>query len=921
MPFVRAIRLSIRAKVLLLALGLALPPLITVSVLGLSSLDQARATAEDISTTALQTQAETNLAKRAADKALLYNAALDNIRDRVEEVASYATSLVMAGPPPPDGVGRVWISPDGPSLAGERTYPQAVARARQLMPLLRSVAERNQLINLAYVGLEDGGVSAFDHDIIDNLLPKRPFDVRTRPWYIAAREAGHTVWVDTYIDANSGKLVTTCATPLYDAAHHLVGVIGFDLLLDTIQQDLLQLDMGRAGYAFLINDQGSVLVRPDLKVGQLTWNQPFSAENLLQTNDARLHDVVERMIHGQQGTEQLFYQGGNVYLAYAPITNAGWSVGMVIPEEEIIRPAKDVGVAIGDRQQQLRAQVIGLIALSMLAVLALGTLLALLMTRPLLQLQAGAQQLAAGDLEHRLVQVRNDEIGDLVRSFNQMADALQAQVAELEANLRQLATLNEVSNHFKAILSLPQLLDAIPGAVCEQFGFDRAVLYLLEGTTLRAVSAAFGADAEAQAAQFIAVANAHPITLDSETVEADILRSGQAVIVDNPWEHERVVQAKQAVSRSDAYVQVPIFGHEEKVIGLLSADYHYSQRQLTARDAAQLLTYASMVGLTIENARLYDELERAVALRTDELRAALERAQEADRLKGQFLAAISHELRTPLNAIIGFSTVMLDELDGPITAMQREDLKTINQNGRFLLHLINELLDLARIESGKLELNIAAVDLRTLIGDIADTIQGLLYDKDVLLRVALPAHLPLVRGDADKIRQIMLNLLSNAVKFTERGTITIAAQGVLLADDEGEPNAAPLAETNGHGTAYVVRDGRRCTPYIAVSVRDTGIGIAPKNISLIFEEFRQVHSSRTGRRGSGLGLAITQRLVEAHGGRIWVESILGQGSMFTFTLPINGATIEMSEREVGFLPAPPANGQQAPEVAEDPAVS
>ncbi len=525
---------------------------------------------------------------------------------------------------------------------------------------------------------------------------------------------------------------------------------------------------------------------------------------------------------------------------------------------------------------------VGLIAISLLTVLTLGTLLALLMTRPLRQLQAGAQRLAAGDLDHRLVQVRNDEVGDLVHSFNQMADALQAQVGELEANLRQLATLNEVSNHFKAILSLPQLLDAIPAAVCEQFGFDRAVLYLLEGKELRAVSVMFGPSAEAQgqAAEFIAVANTQPITIDSETVEADILRSGQAVIVDNPWRHERVLQSKQAISASEAYVQVPIFGREEKVIGLLSADYHYSQRPLNARDAAQLLTYASMVGLTIENTRLYNDLERSVARRTDELRAALERAQEADRLKGQFLAAISHELRTPLNAIIGFSTVMLDELDGPITGMQREDLKTINQNGRFLLHLINELLDLARIEAGKLELNLAAVDLRSLIGDIVETIQGLLYDKDVLLRVALPDRLPPVRGDADKIRQILLNLLSNAVKFTERGTITVAAQGVVLADDQGEPHAASPIEANGYGEPYILRDGRRFTPYIAISVRDTGIGIAPKDIPLIFEEFRQVHANRNGKRGSGLGLAITHKLVDAHGGRIWVESILGQGSTF-----------------------------------------
>ena len=931
MPFVRAIRLSIRAKVLLLALGLALPPLITVSVLGLSSLDRARDTAVGISQTALLNQAEGNLEKRAADKARLYNAALDNIKDEVEGVAAYASGLIAAGPPPPDRVGRVWVSPDGPSPESERAHSAAVARARQFTPMLSAVVQRralfqhHSLVSLGYIGLDDGGVVAFNQDIINKLLELRPFDVRTRPWYIAARDAGHTVWVDTYIDANTGNLVTTCATPLYDERGKFIGVVGLDMLLDTIQQDLLQLDMGDAGYAFLINDKGKVLVRPDLKVGQLTWNQPFAGENLLEASDPMLHAVVERMTQGKQGIERLYYQGGIVYLAYAPIANAGWSVGMIIPEASIIRPAEEVGAAIDERQERLRAQVIGLVALSVSAVLLLGTLLSLLLTRPLLRLKTGAQRLAAGDLNHRLAQVSNDEIGDLVHSFNLMTDALQEKVAELENNLRQLATLNEVSNHFKAILSLPQLLEAIPQAVREKFGFERAALYLLEGETLHAVSASFGPGAEQQAAEFIAVANAEPITLQSETVEADIIRSGQAVIVNNPWDHQRVVQAKQAVTRSESYVQVPIFGHEEKIIGLLSADYHYSERPLTARDAAQLLTYASMVGLTIENTRLYNELERVVANRTDELRVALEHAQEADRLKGQFLAAISHELRTPLNAIIGFSTVMLDELDGPITALQREDLRTINQNGRFLLHLINELLDLARIDAGKLELQITSVDLRELIGDIAETIQGLLHNKDILLRVVLPRRLPHVRGDADKIRQVLLNLLSNAVKFTERGTITIAAQGVVLAEDQigtvqGNPHIYP-PHTNGHGGPYIIRDGHRYLPYIAVNVRDTGIGIAPKNVSVIFEEFRQVHTGRTGKRGSGLGLAISRKLIEAHGGKIWVESTPGQGSTFTFTLPISRANFEIDRSLVEGLDAPAAigAGQPARAVEEAPA--
>jgi len=221
--------------------------------------------------------------------------------------------------------------------------------------------------------------------------------------------------------------------------------------------------------------------------------------------------------------------------------------------------------------------------------------------------------------------------------------------------------------------------------------------------------------------------------------------------------------------------------------------------------------------------------------------------------------------------------------------MQREDLKTINQNGRFLLHLINELLDLARIEAGKIELDIRTFDLKKLIGEVVDTVGGLLYQKPIALRTSLPASLPQARADAGKVRQILLNLLSNAVKFTEKGTITIAAQCVIMADEApiertvGE-EAGPVANT-GYATELGARDGRRVTPYLAVSVRDTGIGIAPEHLPLIFEEFRQVSGRRGQKQGSGLGLSICCKLIDAHGGRIWVESTLGQGSTFTFTLP------------------------------------
>jgi len=891
MPFARAIRLSIRAKVLLLALGLALPPLIIVSLLGLSSLNSARDTAMQIGNDALRAQAVANLEKRAGDKARLYNATMEDIQRQVQSTASNVSSLMAAGRMPANGTGRVWISPDGPTPANEREYDTSVARARQLIPILATATQRNPLISLGYVALQEGGVVAFDHDIIDTLLNTRPFDALQRPWYTAARDAGRTVWVDTYIDANTKKLVTTCAAPLYDSRDTFVGVVGFDLLLDTIQQDLLKLDMGPAGYAFLVNNQGKVLVRPDMQANGRRWNEPFAAENLLATSDPKLHAAFKRMAQQQSGVELLVYQGEDVYLAYAPIESAGWSVGIVIPEAEVLRPAQQVGAAIADAQRQLRTQVLAVMALSVVAVLTLGAVFSVLLTRPLRQLQSGAQRIAAGDLRYRMTQTGNDEIGDLVGSFNVMSNALNQKLVELEQNLRELATLNEVSNGFKAILSLPQLFEEVPRVICERFGFERAVLYLVEDGALHAVAASFGRDGAAaeQAHAFLAAANTEPITLDSDTVEADILRSGQAVIVDNPWQHPRVSQSKQRISRSESYVQVPIFGHEEKIIGLLSADYHYSKRAVNARDAAQLLMYASMVGLTIENTRLYSELERQVAERTTELRAALTHAQEADRLKGEFLASISHELRTPLNAIIGFSTVMLDELDGPISAMQREDLKTINQNGRFLLHLINELLDLARIEAGKIELDIRTFDLAKLIGEVVDTVGGLLYQKPITLRATLAASVPPARADAGKVRQILLNLLSNSVKFTEKGTITISAQCVIMSDEavlERAVGAATDPAANpGYATAMTARDGRRVTPYLAISVRDTGIGIAPEHLPLIFEEFRQVSGRRGQKQGSGLGLSICCKLIEAHGGRIWVESTLGQGSTFTFILP------------------------------------
>ncbi len=856
----RSWHLTVRTRITLVALVLALAPLLFVSALSLSALDRARGIAVQTASEALREQTERDLARWVIDKANLYDAKLDRIYHQVETIVQYRPGSISNATVASE---RVWIAPDGPTPDALRSHAATVALARQYIPLLRASVGQDGMVSLGYVAFEDGGVIAFNRDIIDVLDAIKPFDPRKRSWYIAARDADHTVWVDTYVDANTKKLTTTCAAPLYNEQGAFIGIVGFDVLLETIQQDMLAIDIPPGGSAFLINQRGEVLLHNTLLKQQGRWDQPIVTDNLLNDSNSQLRDVAGRMTRAEQGVVRMIWQGEEVYLAFAPIASAGWSVGIVIPVAEVAGFVQQVGEAITRRQETLSGQIVAVIVLSVVIVVVLSMPAALILTRPLRELQAAAQRVAAGDLTYRVPEEGAPEIANVGRSFNTMTNALREKIGELELTLHQLAALNDMSNRFRTIASVREQLDAIPRGVCECLGFNRAVLYLIEQRTLRSVSAWIGADDADQIARLLS--DAAPIALDSNSVAADVVRSGQAVIIGEPSD-----QASWG-----ACVQAPLFGHEKRVIGLLVAAFDKPGRTPTARDAAQLMTYAGMSGLALENTMLYADLERQVVQRTAELRTALMRAQEADRLKGQFLAAVSHELRTPLNAIIGFSTVMLDEIDGPVTPLQREDLKIINRNGRFLLHLIDDLLDLARIEAGKIELELAPVDMRALIVEVTETVQGLLYNRPVTLNLSLPERLPYAYADVARIRQVLLNLLSNAVKFTKQGSIDISAQFVVA------PNR--MLDVKGAG-AVIVRNGQRLHPCVAVSVRDTGVGIAPEDLTRIFEAFHQVRSGDR-QRGSGLGLAISRRLIEAHGGRIWAESEPGKGSVFTFLLP------------------------------------
>ncbi len=252
-------------------------------------------------------------------------------------------------------------------------------------------------------------------------------------------------------------------------------------------------------------------------------------------------------------------------------------------------------------------------------------------------------------------------------------------------------------------------------------------------------------------------------------------------------------------------------------------------------------------------------LEQQVDDRTSEMHSALKIAETANRGKSEFLASMSHELRTPLNAIIGFSQVLEERYFGELTEKQAEHLANILDSGKHLLTLINDILDLSKVEAGKMELEVADVDVSRLIFESLMFVQEKAHQHSIRLETSLSedASRLTIQADERKLKQVLFNLLSNATKFTpDGGSITLSAE---LADAE-----------------------------LLVRVQDTGIGLKPEDLHRVFDEFEQIDSSYAKRQqGTGLGLALTKRLVEMHGGRTWAESEgEGKGSTFTFALPL-----------------------------------
>ncbi len=516
---------------------------------------------------------------------------------------------------------------------------------------------------------------------------------------------------------------------------------------------------------------------------------------------------------------------------------------------------------------QIAVSIFGIIALVILIIFAI-TITSLIITKryitnPLLKLQSAASSIAQGNLDTIIDRGSRDEIGFLAHHLDDMRGAIKKLFEEVNSSKQKIENYNRTLEEKVTIRTkeLAQSVDELKAlgevsqAVNSTLDLDTVLSDIVRQSVI--LSNADGGtffEFNDKEQVFVPKINYGLSAAFAEQLQAShILRGdntaiGQAALtllpVQIPDLNNTPYYPLPFVLKEGfrALLALPLI-REKRLIGGLVIQ-RKEAGEFSARIVKLLQNFAAQSVLAIHNANLFKEIEEKSY-----------QLEIADRHKSEFLANMSHELRTPLNAILGYTELLLDKVYGDLSDNIEEILQRIGQNGSHLLSLINDILDLSKIEAGQFALTLDEYSVSDVVHTVYTSVEALAAEKNLVLTVDLPENLPLGRGDEHRIAQILMNLLGNAIKFTEKGEINI--------------NVKEL-------------DGS-----FLISVSDTGKGLSASDQNIIFKEFQQIDGSSTREKdGTGLGLSIAKKLVEMHGGRIWVESELGQGAIFQFTIPV-----------------------------------
>jgi signal transduction histidine kinase len=700
------------------------------------------------------------------------------------------------------------------------------SRRTEFWRLLRQAPEVTDIAQLDRAGREQIAVSRLGMDVMGsgkNRSAEAPFReaVPDAPWF-----------GPVYFNRDTEPYMVVAIRSGGEKGPVTVAELNLKFIWDVVSR----IQIGQKGKAYVVDSNGLLVADPD--IGLVL--RKTSVASLPHVQAAAADGAIE-----EQAMVSRDLGGATVLTSMAPIKSLGWKVFVEQPIAEVYAKLN---------ASFLRAAILLLAGLLISALAA--SVLARSMVQPIRTLARGARRIGEGNLNQQIVVNTGDELEGLAEQFNRMSAQLRELYGGLERKVElRTAELTSALEFQTATAEILRVLSRSPTDLQPvlQAVAERSVLlcrahgsrvWLPDGDHLRSMTG-YHTEAGIESGRDEVL----PLTAGSVVGRAFVERrtvhvEDIAKLLDSSFPDSREAQTRHGFR---TVLAVPMV-REGASVGIITV-LRKQVQPFSNAEVRLVETFADQAVIAIQNARLFQEIE-------DKSR----QLEIANQHKSEFLANMSHELRTPLNAIIGFSEVLTERMFGEVNDKQMEYLQDIHSSGQHLLTLINDVLDLSKIEAGRMELDLSCIDLGLLLDNALTLVRERAQRNGLSMSLAVGEGLNEWVADARKVKQVVVNLLSNAVKFTPSGgSVRLTARRI-------EKAGKPMAE---------------------VSVADTGVGIAPEDQALVFDEFRQAGGDYLRKaEGTGLGLSLAKRFVELHGGSLGVDSRLGEGATFTFTLPL-----------------------------------